>query len=644
MAGRALAKRPVWIGLSLYGLVVAVFFSAVQNDFLYWYGDDPLYVLENRYVNSGLSLENIGWAFTSTERSNWHPLTWISHMLDVEIYGLKPWGHHLTSIQLHGLNTVLLFVALWRMTGATWRSFAVAALFGIHPLRVESVAWVSERKDVLSCFFWMLTTLLYVLYVEQVKAAGPRRKLFYGLSLCSTALGLMSKGMLVTLPFVLLLLDFWPLRRVTTGTKTLIIEKIPFLLLALATSMLTFQTQKSWGFVATLNAYPFDVRLENAVVSYIRYIGKLFWPVDLCSFYPHPGHWPIGLVWFAGITLILISVAAMLTHRNRPYLGIGWLWYLGTLVPVIGLIQVGGQSIADRYSYIPTVGILLILVWGGYELAQRFRVPSRLLMIGLAAVVLPLIVLSHQHVKRFKDSVTLWSHNVLLTGKYGIAQYALGLAQTQQGNVDEGIRELTEIVERKPDWIEVRGNLAGMLVRKGKLAEARKHCEAALQLNPNYPLAHQNLAMIYRLEGNLEKAITHFVQTIQYDPQNAGAHYFLGLALLEKGLFTDAAEVLSVCVHLNPMDARAHNFYGAALGQIGEAEAGMHHLRLAIRLDPDFAEAHNNLGVALFNLGRNGEAAAHFQEALRSRPGFDQARQNLAAAQQAAAEKSNATD
>ena len=366
----------ILLSLLLFGLVFWVFFPSIHGAFIEF--DDRAYVTGNAHVTSGLTLRNIVWAISHGEDANWHPVTQWSFILDYQLYGLKPWGYHLTNVLLHAVNTVLVFLVLRRMTGATWRSLMVAVLFGLHPLRVESVAWISERKDVLSMLFWMLTLWAYVRYARCVTsgacqvtgtdhASSPTTchpSLFYGLALFFFALGLMSKPMVVTLPFVLLLLDFWPCERQSRRCMlVLMVEKVPFFLLAALVSAVTFVVQRNADMMRDLAGLSFNARLGNALVSYARYLGKMFWPSNLCAFYPHPGHWPLEEVLFATLLVLCISLIAFILRHQRPYLFTGWFWFVGTLVPVIGLVQVGAQSMADRYTYIPSVGILMVLVW-----------------------------------------------------------------------------------------------------------------------------------------------------------------------------------------------------------------------------------------------------------------------------------------
>ena len=465
------------IYLVLIVITFALFSRVLSSDFINF--DDGTYITENPMVQNGLTSTSVVWAFTSGYASNWHPLTWISHMVDCQLYGLNPQGHHLTSLLFHIFNVLLLFLVLRNITGAVWRSAVVAALFAWHPLHVESVAWVAERKDVLSTFFWLLTMLAYARYAEESKVQSPKSKVYYGLALVCFALGLMAKPMLVTLPFLLLLLDFWPLRRIydpdakacgaglrftiyeptdlqtassfkapsgplasPTSHKSqityrkLILEKVPFLLLAIASSVVTFLVQKTGGAVASLEALSFGQRIANALVSYIRYLGKMVWPRDLAVFYPIHHAWAAWQWAGAGLLIVAISVLAIAMIRQRPYFSVGWFWYLGTLVPVIGLIQVGGQSMADRYTYMPLVGIFIIFSWGMADLLGR----GQLRRMNLAwAVIVPVLVaclmVTRSQTSYWKDSITLFRHAIAVTTDNTLAHVDLGRAfgQGRQG-------------------------------------------------------------------------------------------------------------------------------------------------------------------------------------------------------------------
>jgi len=588
------------ISLLLFGLVFFVFLPATRNGFVNY--DDTLYVTENPHVQSGPTWANLKWALTSSHALNWHPLTWLSHMTDCQLYGLNPAGHHLTSVLLHVLNTLLLFLVLQRMTGATGRSLAVAALFGLHPLRVESVAWIAERKDVLSGLFFMLTLLAYTHYVQQAKVQGPKSKLFYVLTLVAFAFGLMSKPMLVTVPFFLLLLDWWPLRRFTihdlrfthsSVIAPLVREKAPFLLLAAASSVVTFRVQQSGG--AVFEVLPLSARMEHALVSYCRYLGKLLWPTDLAVYYPHVSHWPVAIVLACGAALAIVTTIAILLSRRHPYFPFGWFWFLGMLVPVIGLVQAGSQSMADRYTYLPMIGILVIIVWGIHDLAGRRRHwEIALSAVGVAAAV-ACIALTYRQIGYWKDSETLFRHAIAVTEKNTIAL----------------------------------NNLARSLAEKGKLDEAAEQYGEALKLDPRNAFAYNGLGVLLMKKHDYAGAAEKLEESLKLDPKNPLTHYNLGIILAGKGSFDEAISQFEDAVQLNPDNAEAQNNLSGILIMKERFDEAIPHYQKAISLKPGFAKAHKNLGIALVEKGQIDEAIAQFREAIRLQPDFPEAQERL---------------
>jgi Tfp pilus assembly protein PilF len=532
------------ICLVLGVVTLAVYWAARRNEFLNW--DDLTYVSINDHVRGGITWANIVWAFTHSYSSNWHPLTWISHMLDCQLFGLNPSPPHLVNVAFHIANVLLLFVFLRNATGALWRSAFVAALFALHPLHVESVAWLAERKDVLSTFFFLLTLVAYAAYVGTTgprttgpRTTGPRTtgpqdhgpqdhgpqdhrqrsnaQRFYALSLVAFALGLMSKPMLVTLPFVLLLLDYWPLhqlqlplkeRKVGTPTggwdsrsyltiKELLVEKIPFFALSLASCVVTFIAQKSGGAVAAFESLPFGARLENALVSYAAYLVKFIWPAALSPIYPHPTHWDTWRVVGSALLLLVLSAAAWLTRRRFPFVLVGWLWYLGTLVPVIGLIQVGSQAFADRYTYIPLIGIMFALVWLLPSSSFPSSLTSRALTAGSAVLVLLLLTFrTTQQVRIWQNTGTLFRHALDLAPNNVQALYGLGTYLVEQGQVEQGKELLERAISLHEKYPEALGSMADLLDSQGKYADAVHFYEAALDAQPENTSALNNLAWL----------------------------------------------------------------------------------------------------------------------------------------------------
>jgi Flp pilus assembly protein TadD len=571
----------VWPMAALLALVtIVLYWPAMRCDFVNY--DDDVFVTSNIHVQNGLTFENVKWAFINPVAANWHPLTMLSHMLDCQLFGLKPWGHHLTSVVLHALNAVLVFALLQQLTGAIWRSVLVAALFGLHPLHVESVAWVAERKDVLSVFFGLLSLGAYARYAEKSKVRSPKSKVFYSLALTFFACGLMAKPMLVTWPFVMLLLDYWPLKRAssfkfsvsspgTTPSSTvnpqlaaLVFEKLPFFGLAVAASIVTFVVQKQTGALTTGESIPLGMRGENALIAYCRYLGKLFWPTDLAVFYPRPGHWPLEQVLLSGVLIAGVTVLLIVKRARYPYMLMGWLWYCVTLVPVIGLVQAGEQAMADRYTYIPSVGVLIMAIWGAYELSRSWRYQVMALSVAGGAAIILCFGLTRRQLGHWQDSESLYRH--------------------------------------------------------------------AIEVTENNYLAHNNLGIVLMEKGQTDEAISQYREAIQLEPGFVYAHNNLGRALDQKGQTDEAISQFQEAIRLAPDDADAHNKLGVALNEEGRNDEAISQFQEAIRLAPDDADAHNNLGVAIIEKGKIDEAISQFQEALRLKPDYAEARDNLARA------------
>ena len=623
-------NRPtVLVSLLLAALTLAVFWPVIHFDFVNY--DDPGYVTENSHVSRGLTWEDVVWAFRTGHAANWHPVTWLSHMLDCQLYGLKPWGHHLTNLLFHTANTLLLFLLLQRMTGARWRSAFVAALFALHPLHVESVAWVAERKDVLSTFFGLLSIWAYAAYVEKSKVQSPKSKVmgasatqpatrntlpaprFYLLSLLLFALSLMSKPMHVTLPFLLLLLDYWPLRRLdppsanarvqgsrfkVQGSEVLrlFVEKLPFLALAATSSIVTFLTQKHGGALAPADLLPMGSRILNTVVAYATYTGKLLWPIHLSVFYPYPQVRSPGLIALAAVFLLAITASAMLGCRKAPHFLVGWLWFLGTLVPVIGLVQVGSQSMADRYSYIPSIGLFLALAWLAAEAATRWRFGPRLLGVAGALAIVLCLSCTRTQLSYWKNGETLFRHALAVTTGNFVAH----------------------------------SNLGNALATRGKPREAEAQFSSALKIYPDYYPAMYALANLVRTNGDSAAALTLFNRALQTRPHDAKAHYNHGVVLVVLGKEDAALDEYRQALQLDPKLAPAHNNLAGLLISRGKAEEGLAHALTALRLQPDFAQAHLNAGNALFLQEKFPEAEGHYWIALKLEPGLSDAQLDLA--------------
>ncbi len=609
------ASYTVWIYLALFLATFAVYSQVREFHFVDY--DDPDYI-DTPQVRQGITREGVIWAFTSGEASNWFPVTRLSHMLDFQLFGTQSGWHHLTSVLFHALTVLLLFAFLYRSTGAKWRSALVAFLFALHPLHVESVAWVAERKDVLSAFFWFLTLWTYVRYSER---PGIGR---YALVLLPFCLGLMAKPMIVTLPFVLLLVDQWPLRR--AWTANLIWEKLPFLGLATVSAIVTFLVQKSGGAVELLSIRPMSLRIENALVSYIAYIGQMFWPAKLALLYPYPAHLPEWQAMLAGLILAGISVLVLRCYRNHPYLTIGWLWYLGTLVPVIGLVQVGLQAHADRYTYIPMAGLSIMLAWGAADFLTRWPKAKPALIACVAAACSVATVVTWVQIQYWKDSESLYRHAIDVTDENYVMHYGLGATLSKlPGRLPEAISEYRTSLRISPEYADAHFNLGVALSETpGHLTEAIEEYQAAIHIRPNMAQAHNNLGLaLSDTPGRLQDAISEFQAALRIKPTHAGAHTNLGAALSKiPGREQEAIAEYEAALRISPDSAEAHNNLGGALAIIpGRQQEAIAHYEAALRIKPDFMEAHYNLAEALARIpGRLPEAITHLEAAARIRP------------------------
>ncbi|PQP35491.1 hypothetical protein C6A37_02215 [Desulfobacteraceae bacterium SEEP-SAG9] len=593
-------RLDILICLFLASVTLAVYWQVINYAFVF---DDAVYVAENFHVRRGLTSETVVWAFTTTSIANWHPLTWLSHMLDIQLYGMNPGNHHLTNVLFHIANTLLLFLILTRATGALWQSALVVALFALHPLHVESVAWISERKDVLSTFFWMLTIGGYIRYVER---PGVKR---YLLILLFFILGLMVKPMLVTLPFVLLLMDYWPLCRfqfsrsgganpdsqLKSFSLFLVWEKIPLIVLTAVFSVVAFLVQRSGGAVGSLEIFPLHYRIMNALVSYVSYIGKMIWPFHLAFLYPYPGKLPWWHVSGAFLLLLSISLLSIRNVRRFPWFAVGWLWYLGTLVPVIGLVQIGSQAMADRYTYVPLIGLFIMIAWGIPEIFKRWHYKREGLVAITAALLSFFTVTTWFQVRYWENSISLYEHALDITAGNYLAHNNLGVVLQKQGRLTEAIEHYSEALRIWSDYADAHNNLGFALAEKGRTAEAIDHYFEALRINPLCAKIYNNLGNVLMGEGKTEEAIRHYSEALRIDSYFSIAHNNLGIALF---------------------------------GQ-GKLDGAINHYMEALRIYPGYAEAHNNLGAALAKQGRTAEAIVHFSEALQIKPDFAVAQNNI---------------
>jgi tetratricopeptide (TPR) repeat protein len=747
-------ERPWLICALLVLAVLAVYLPVIELSFLTY--DDDYYVTRNPHVAGGLTSAGLRWAFAHVHSANWHPLTWLSHMLDCQIYGLAPAGHHLTNLLFHAANAVLLFLWLRSLTNAFWRSAFVAALFALHPLHVESVAWVAERKDVLCSFFGLLSLWTYTRYVEgrsrdaeyrsqrsgvrgktsgggsnRTADHGPRTydpvtvrpgrdripsSIFYLLSLFFFALGLMSKPMLVTWPCLMLLLDYWPLRRMQNaecrmqnakpGNSQLstlnpqpsprpfslqplafsLLDKLPFFALSTASCIITLAAQKTGGALVTLTALPLGARMLNAMDSYVHYIVQLFWPANLAVIYTFAGRPSAGPA-LAALLLAAITLAVLWQRKRRPYLLVGWAWYLGTLVPVIGLVQVGNQTMADRYTYLPAIGIFLMLAWGATELAGALlnrrsakdaslnRPPPghsgelpMLRRFGLAAAATAALgacaLTTSSQLRYWQNSESLFRHAlsvnpnnfiawnglgyylaeqgqarqaeacyraaVAISPSFAEAWNGLGYALANLGKHDEAITSYEKAVSLSPDDIKARNNLAIALAACGRTADAKAQCRAASQADPEAAEPHSNLGALLAREGQWDQAIAEYSLALARDPSLNEARCGLAGALAKQGKLDDAVRELTDLLRLQPAYGPAHLQLGAILAQRGKADEAIIEFNTLLRANPGDSAAHYHLALALAAQGESKEALAHYRAAITSRPDFPEALNNLA--------------
>ncbi len=626
--------RVAGLCLALAAITLAVFGQTVGQQFVNF--DDGDYVFNNPVVAQGLTFRGFVWAFTQIHCANWHPLTWFSHMLDCQLYGLHPGGHHLTNVLLHIATVIALFLVLRRMTGALWRSAFVAAVFAIHPLRAESVAWISERKDVLSGLFFMLTLWAYVRY-EEVQSPeskvqcpksnaqspessetlhaprctlnAPRLPLhapgFYALSLFFFACGLMSKPMVVTLPFVLLLLDYWPLRRLEPKTQDsrlktflpLLLEKLPFLALSAISCLLTLLAQSKA--MRSFESFPLLARIDAALLSCKVYLVQMIYPAGLAAFYPFPPHASARDAAMAGILLVVISAIAWGVRRPRPWLLMGWLWYLVMLLPVLGLVQVGGQAHADRYTYLPQIGLYLAVTWLAAELAAKWQAPRIALGGLMAGVIAVLMVCAWNQTAYWKNSETLWSHALACNSENSLARVNLGHEFFEHGRLDEAISLYQKGLETQPNNRQFHNNLANALREKGRLDEAILHYERAAQIEPGSAEAQFNLGKALGLKGKREEAIARYAIALQIDPGFLPARMSLGNALLQQGKATLAATHFQRLLEIHPNDAALHLNLGLCFFQMGKMEAAQSQYEKALEIAPGDPGTLNNLAWLL---------------------------------------------
>jgi Flp pilus assembly protein TadD len=638
------AKKPLVI--FTYAVLILstllVFWQVRNFDFVSY--DDDIYVYENQHVLNGLTYDGVIWAFTTGYASFWHPITWLSLMLDCQLFGPDPGWFHLVNVFLHLANTLLLFAVLKKMTSSLWPSAFVAAAFALHPMHVESVAWIAERKDVLSTLFWLLTLAAYVSYVK-------RPSIFrYLISLVLFAIGLMAKPMLITLPFVLLLLDYWPLERFAAprAVKTaaildrrrilyrIIIEKIPFFVFSAVFSIITFLTQQAVGGIVDIKTILLTDRVGNAFLSYAAYMGKMFWPQNLAAHYPFNavGSITLGQFMLCALLLLVISIFVIRFGRTKKYLPVGWFWFVGTLIPVIGLVQFTGSSYADRFTYIPYIGLFIMIAWGLSELLSKWPqrsprcppcqrqhvaagrdVAAGKIALGMAAAIVltAMGIGASAQVGYWSNSIALFSHAIEVTQNNYRAYYNLGIAYGKLGRHQDAIEAYQQAIRIKPDLAGAHCNLGVTYGKLGRHQDAIEAFKQAIRINPDYAKVHNNLGAAYLKLGRYQDAVEACKQAIRIKPDYAEAHYSLGAAYLKLGRYQDAVEACKQAIRIKPDDAKAHCNLGAAYHSLGRYQDAIEAYKQAIRIKPDYAEAHYNLGNAYLLSGDKGSALEEYK-------------------------------
>jgi len=660
-------KRVLAINFFLILTALIAYRQVGNNEFINL--DDNDYIVENTHIQGGITGPGLYWAFTTGHAANWHPVTWISHMLDIQFFGLKPLWHHLTNLLFHIANALLLFFVLHRMTKALWKSAFVAALFALHPLHVESVAWAAERKDVLSTFFWMLTLAAYGSYARDTRF---RR---YLAVMALFALGLMAKPMLVTLPFVLLLLDFWPLDRFggsrfrwrdlnqqpsksvqpiqaevnssvaprrkkgKTGKppstiavevskpancelhrasiRALVLEKIPLLALTTLSCVATYIVQNRAGSVASGEVYAPGVRIANALVSYLNYFTGTIWPENLAVFYPYPGALPTWQVAGASVFLLAITVAVILRAKKFPYLPVGWLWFAGTLIPVIGIVQVGSQAMADRYTYIPSIGLFIMAAWGIPEIFKKRRYGKEVLAVGSALCLLCFLILTRTQVEYWRDSITLYDHALNVTRNNHITYNNRGKTWAFLGAHTRAIEDFNRAVEINPQYAAAYTGRGLAYYNTGNQARAIEDFDKAIAINPLYAAAFNGRGLVYYSTRNFSRAIEDFDRAIRIDSQSAMAYNNRGNARDDLGDHAGAIEDFSTAVAINPRDANAHFNRGITYNAMGKYTEAIEDFNRAIAINPGYAAAYYNRGKSQGFLGNQKQALEDLKTAAR---------------------------
>jgi tetratricopeptide (TPR) repeat protein len=649
-------KEIIFVCVALIVASIAAYWQAGKNGYVNF--DDPDYVSSNPRVQAGLTGESVRWAFTAMHSSNWHPVTWLSHMLDSQIYGEKAAGPHITNLAWHIVNSLMLFGLLLRMTGALWRSAMVAALFALHPLHVESVAWISERKDVLSTFFGLVTLWAYVRYCNAAASSTVTRGGWYMGALITFALGLMSKPMLVTLPFVLLLLDYWPLGRFafvsdTSGsrrfrratTTALLLEKAPFFILTVISCVVTYVAQRASGAVVSVANAPLESRISNALAAGGSYLLKTLWPSQLSPFYPHAAHSFDSASTIAGaLVLIALTAGALASRKTKPYLVVGWLWFLGTLVPVIGLVQVGRQGMADRYTYLPHIGLFIAVVWGGAALLGRLRAPRVACATVSVAILAALGAVTFRQVAYWRGSRTLFEHALAVTDGNYVAYGVLANVFIEEKNYQEAENYARKALEFAPQYPEAFNTLGNIYLRQEKYPQAVESYSLAVKCDPSFPDPHSGLASAYMKMGRLRDAEAESREALRLGPLNLPALFTLATSLHQQGKLDDAAALYRRILASQPELFTPHRYLGNLLVAQNKPEEAIPELRRALKIRPDDAETQVVLGVALLQAQKIDDAATAFEAALKLQPENAMANYQLATVYQSTRRAAAAID
>lgn len=626
-------------------LIIAIYGQTISFDFINL--DDNRYVYENPAVKAGLMWETVKWAFWAFHSANWHPLTWLSHMLDVKIFGLNAGGHHAVNVIFHLINSVLAFTVFRKMTGGLWQSAILAALFAVHPAHVESVAWISERKDVLSTCFWFLTMFAYLRWNEEgSKLKSP----YYFATILLFALGLMSKPMLTTLPFVLLLCDFWPLDRLKFEWKSirqLVIEKIPLFALSAVSGYITVLAQRSGGAFESLDYLPLGTRFVNAIVAYAKYVATLFYTTDLAVWYPYDRDLDPLQITAAVLLLAAISALCIWQMHSQKYLLMGWLWFIGTLVPVIGIVQVGSQSMADRYTYVPFFGLFVMLIWGVSDLFKKFAIDQKITLALFGVAILIFSVVSYGQTSFWSNNETLYKHTLAVTKDNYLISHNLCYTLTFENRFDEAESYCRDALRVMPDYSNVFNTLGILELKRGRLAESEQNFSEVLRLTPENALGYANIAVVQSLQGKPEEAEVNLEKAVRLSGNSVSAHSWINslndvaYAYTKKNDHEKASVNFARILRIDPNNLPARANLAFALSKLDRNEEALKLIETVVQIDPNNAVGYNIYGLILLGQNRNADATDKFEKALELKPDFAEAAENLKQARRLAELRAN---